>query len=526
MLELKKYVFSDEFVPKWDSNPKAKLYYAAMGIWRNDKNLIALSNQAKEDIVALYTYEEPDIQFVDEEVLKSICDSNENRFDITIKSYDIMELTPVEGVDNSCIAVCYADEFIKLLTINESGEIRKSLFEDNVRDYQGENTVNTEIATTIKNDPSKFILVNNGITIVCDDFKTSTKKITIKNPQIVNGCQTSHVLFYSHKKGIDVSRLPLNIKIISTHDTAISNQIVRGTNRQNQVLEENFETTRPFHQRLEEFFNSYATGSDRIYYERRSKQYNYNPTIKKTHIINMRILIQSFTAMFLNRPHESHKHESRLLRELKGIVFLEKHSYLPYYTSSLAFFYLERMFRDAMLANEVRSFKPHLLMMFREASAGCTPPVHGPKIDDYCTAVLRNLVSFTQAKDVFTKVTEIFHRSKDIWIIDKKRSRDGMKDVAEFTELLLEEVRRTFHIQCTEVTAETSTVYQSSVLSTLKDKNGKSYGFIRKSPDNIFFHSAQNPGLDFNGLRGKAVEYSISHNIKDGRDFAINVKVV
>ncbi len=175
MLKLKNYVFSEVFVSKWDSNPKVNLYCVAMGLWKHDANIKALVTQTAEDISALYTYEDPAIQFIDEEALKSICDSNDNRFSITIAAYDIMELTPVEGVENSCIAVCFANEFIKMLTIPEKGEIRKALFDDNVRDYQGENTINTEIGLTIQKDPSKFILVNNGITIVCDDFKTSTK---------------------------------------------------------------------------------------------------------------------------------------------------------------------------------------------------------------------------------------------------------------------------------------------------------------------------------------------------------------
>ena len=55
-----------------------------------------------------------------------------------------MPLTPSPGVDNSCIALCYASEFLKLLTTDE-GVIRKSLFDDNVRDYQGSNSVNDEI---------------------------------------------------------------------------------------------------------------------------------------------------------------------------------------------------------------------------------------------------------------------------------------------------------------------------------------------------------------------------------------------
>jgi hypothetical protein len=334
---LKNYILSESFISKWENNPFVKLYYVAMGRWRNtNTHLLALAKQAKDDIFSLDTYEYPEIHFIDSEALKGICDANENKFDVTISAYDIMELTPVDGVENSCIAVCYGSELIKMLE-NSSGEIRKALFDDNVRDYQGENAVNNEIFQAILKEPTKFILLNNGVTIVCDDFKTSTKRITIKNPQIVNGCQTSHVIFTAYKKGASLEKVPVNLKVISTHDLNISNQIVRGTNRQSLVLEDAFETTKPFHQKLEEFFNAYSAEPVKIFYERRSKQYKHIHTIKNAQVINLQVLLHSFVGMMLNKPDMVQNSILAMLKEFKGLVFLERHSYLPYYTSALAF---------------------------------------------------------------------------------------------------------------------------------------------------------------------------------------------
>ncbi len=320
--------------------------------------------------------------------------------------------------------------------------------------------------------------------------------------------------------------MPISIKIISTQDINISNQIVRGTNRQNQVLEEAFETTRPFHQRLEEFFNSYQINRDKIYYERRSKQYNYNPTIRKTQIINLRILIQSFTAMFLNKAHESHKHEARLSRELKGAIFLDQQSYLPYYTASMAFYYLEKMFREGLLLDDVRTFKPHFLMMFREAIAGDVPSINSTLIDGYCLKILAKLSNYDEAKGVYIKIGAIFRVAKDIWINKRKKSSYGMKDVGEFTELLLRQVRESFHMETAGSGVVAEAMYQGMVLSTFIDRNGKWCGFIKRYPDNIFFHSAQNGRLDFINLRGETVEYSVHKSLKSNREIAVNVKII
>lgn len=524
-IELKKYILSDNFISKWDNNPFVKLYYVAMGRWRaNNTHLLALAKQAEEDIVALSTFEKPEIHFVDSESLKTICDQNENRFDVTVATYDIMELTPVEGVENSCIAVCFGNELIKILK-TETGEIRKSLFNDNVRDYQGENAVNNEMFNTIKIEPSKFILLNNGITIVCDEFKTSTKKITIRNPQIVNGCQTSHVIYEADKKGIDISAIPLNIKVISTQNINISNQIVRGTNRQSQVLEEAFETTRLFHLRLEEFFNAFGSDPVKIYYERRSKQYKHLLTIKNAQIINLQVLLHSFAGMMLNSPHRVNNSTLEMLKDFKGEIFSDNHSYLPYYAASLSFNQLELMFRDQTIGKELRSFKPHLLMMFREAVGGSLPPVHNAKlIDEHSQKIINSIKNIESFKQTILDVVGVFKKCRETWINDLKRSKDGMKDVPEFTRLLLQNIQNHFSVKTVKF-EDSSAIFTGQVLFTLRDRNNKWYGFISSSPENIFFHEILNKGIDFQSIKGKEVDYKKGVNKENGKPFAFEVSL-
>ena len=524
-VELKNYILSENFVSKWENNPFVKLYYVAMGRWKNNNvHLLALAKQAKDDIYSLNTYEYPEIHFIDSEALKGICDSNENKFDVTVAAYDVMELTPVEGVGNSCIAVCFASELIKMLE-NSSGEIRKALFDDNVRDYQGENAVNSEIFQTILNEPTKFILLNNGVTIVCDDFKTSTKRITIKNPQIVNGCQTSHVIFSAYKKGAQLDKVPVNLKVISTQDLNISNQIVRGTNRQSLVLEEAFETTKPFHQKLEEFFNAYSADPVKIYYERRSKQYKHIHTIKNAQVINLQVLLHSFVGMMLNKPDLVQNSILAMLKEFRGYVFLDRHSYLPYYTSALAFNQLEKLFRDERISKDLRSFKPHLLMMFREAIGGTLPPVNETKlIDAHCQKILQVLKSPDESTSIFLSISNLFKQARNKWINELKRSQFGMKDISEFTTLLLDIIGKEFKVQ-EEKFDIVERIIDSKVLFTLKDKNDKWYGFISGSPVNIFFHENYNKDLDYKTLRGKRVEYKLG-KAKDGKVYAYDTKII
>jgi hypothetical protein len=334
-----------------------------MGKWHDSKHQLALAEQLKDDIGQLNTYAEPIVHFVDLTGFKSILDSNDNNFEVVINSIDTMPLTSVNGVENSCLLMCFANELNKLLRTNE-GIIRKSLFDDNVRDFQGDNTINSEIDKTIVSEPEKFALLNNGITIVCEKYIPSNRQITIKNPQIVNGCQTSHVIFKHSENSAVLEKDPLIIKVISTQSQEITNQIVRGTNRQNIVLDEAFETTKPFHKELEEFINALSPDYERFYYERRSKQYDHNPSISQFEKLNLRIIIHAFVSMYLNHPHLSHRHESKLLDTFGNILFKDFQSKLPYFTSSLAFLKIEKLFRKQKLSKEYYTFKYHILMIF------------------------------------------------------------------------------------------------------------------------------------------------------------------
>ncbi|HRB71844.1 MAG TPA: AIPR family protein [Flavobacterium sp.] len=526
MFKLKKYLMSDEIVYHWENNPSVRMYYVAMGKWRSIPQHLALAEQAKSDIKSSNIYDQVDLHFIDSESLKIILDSNENNFTAFIDTIVTMELTQVDRVENSFIALCTGDEFSKMLT-TEEGVIRKSLFDDNVRDYQGENSVNSEILNTIKEEPSKFILLNNGITVVCDEFTTKNRRLKITNPQIVNGCQTSHVLFAASKKGLDISKIQVNVKFISTTDTEISNDIVRGTNRQNIVLDEAFEATKKFHKDLEEFVNHINVDyPDKIYYERRSKQYSHNPTIKQIQKINLRILTQYFSAMFLNKPHLSHRHESVLLREQANILFQETQSKLPYFVSSYAFYQLEKLFREAQFYPELKPYKAHLLMIFRESIAGKVPSINNEKpIDEHSQKLISVLKDQQLTAKRFEEVAKVFKETMTKWI-NSGKSRFAIKDIPDFTSFLLSESQKHFIVKAQTLSNDEDFVYKGVVVKTIFDRFGNYCGFIKRSPDNIFFHTQQNKDLNFVGLEGKFVSYKVTVNPKDNRQLAVNVEQI
>ncbi|NTW72917.1 MAG: AIPR family protein [Eubacteriaceae bacterium] len=525
-LILKEYILSDDVIIMWDSNPKVSLYYVAMGRWNEAPDLVGIQNQFQKDLKSLNVYECNFFRFVDSAALKEIYDSIQNTFTATIDTRHIMPLTDVEDVTNSCISIVYGAEFIRLIS-TEDGIIRKSLFNDNVRDFQGTNPVNSEIYATIQDNPEQFIVLNNGITIVCDEFKQNNTKLSISNPQIVNGCQTSHVIYEAYKRGADISRVPVSIKFISTTKEEIVNDIVRGTNRQNIVLEEAFEATKKFHKVLEEFFIAYSPEYQKIYYERRSKQYQHNPTIKQTEKVNLRVLTQYFVGMFLNKPHDSHRHESILLKDYGDEIFQDSHSKLPYFVAAFSFLKLEKFLREQQLPSYVRPYKAHILMMLREGIAGYVPSFYRENtIDTYSQKILDSLKDDCHALIKFKEIVSVFDSSMNAWETELGKSKSGTKDVEAFTEYLLSLTRKQFKAFQAPDTDDIEKLYSGKVVNIIRDKYGNYCGFIGRQPDNLFFHSSYNKNLNFDLLKGKWVTYKIQKNIKTNKNFAVEVTEV
>ena len=69
-----------------------------------------------------------------------------------------------------------------------------TLLSRNLRYHITGRDIDNAIAETINNSPDSFWLKNNGITIICDDFKIDGKEVKLKNFSIVNGGQTTYML--------------------------------------------------------------------------------------------------------------------------------------------------------------------------------------------------------------------------------------------------------------------------------------------------------------------------------------------
>lgn len=528
---IKDFIYSDEkVISKLDENPTLYLYYVGAGAEPTDEHFLGVLKLLRKELSENFYFEEVYINVVGGKQLIKTYRELENKFDVQINIIDIFPLIVASDADvkKAYTFTCTGKEFLKILQ-KEDKTLRRSLFNDNVRDYLGtRSAVNNEIEKTISENPEMFLLCNNGITIVCSDFEqVRDKLVKIENPQIVNGCQTSNSI-YNFKDNPNIQKLQLLIRIISTDNYDVTNKIVRGTNKQNQVLDEAFEATRPFHQEvLEPFFLSFEEGI-RIFYERRAKQYNNDPLIKKTQIVNLRILTQVFVGMFLDSPHESHRHEAKLLEkytnEKEGRkIFRENHSPYPYYICALTWYMFEKYFRDSLIDKKYVTYKSHLYLIFKY-SVGEFPPkfVDSKPLNLYCDKLL-NLLQEDNFKNHVDEVLKVFDETRKKWT--ESKSRFGIKDNKEFTDLLIRKSREYFIQNQNPSNAEDTPLLDGEVLR-LMWKHGVWFGFIKRGLqyENIYFDSRGFKGEPRDLIPGTRVKFELVR--RDKGDYAQHVRVV
>lgn len=512
-IEIKNYLFDPDIVVLFDSQPKVTCFYVYKGNNLNDMHVKSKIDEFKDDCQRSNFSKEIVFDIIDGDYLFNLAKDSRNNFEMSIPYKDSFELKDSENVESSCVILCSAKNLMLLLEDSEGG-LRRELFNDNVRDYQGTTSINKDISITISDDPSKFCLLNNGITIVCKKAVSTNRKITITNPQIVNGCQTCTTLYNSCKEGADISKVDLIIKVIATGDLDVMNAIIKGTNRQNIVYDEAFEITKEFHKKFEEYIQSVQKdipSNKKIYYERRNNQYLNMNDIDKHQVFNLTILTQSFVSTFLLEPHHGFEHLVYLLENFNARLYNENDFFEPYFVSALLFLKLDTFFRNNL--DEFKYFiryRFQIMSLFIHMISGRVPNLTNYKdVSSYCKKILDVLYDdglFNKhARSTILKFDEI----KTKWIDTKGiKFAYAIKDNVSFVNFMFQFINIPYD-KFNNKSNPDSGLFRGVVNKVGRDRNGYYYCYIKSEPNDIFVHQEDSPRTIFSSLFGKEVLYRI-----------------
>ena len=275
----------------------------------------------------------------------------------------VVSTTKLFSTSDKC-AVCLVklSDFANFLK-DENGQLRTSLLEPNVRDFQGiSNPVNTEIRKTLtSNDPTpEFWWLNNGITVIAEDCSYTGDSVTITRPEIVNGLQTSHEVFGAFQDPQKRDNRNVLLKIVVTKDEAARNQVIKATNNQTYVSDLTLRSTDRVHFDIEDVLKLHG-----LYYDRRKGEYK---RLKKpiSRIISPKALAQAVMAVYMQRPSDARARPESILKskEQYARIFSDDYDKLFYVACITILKHTSAFLKNAVAERDLRArLRYHVAMM-------------------------------------------------------------------------------------------------------------------------------------------------------------------
>ncbi len=196
---------------------------------------------------------------------------------------------------------------------DENGQRRQNLFDANVREYEGNVDVNRAIRKTLVEESQdiNFWWLNNGITIVASKAPLVGKTLTLEDPKVVNGLQTSHELhsYFSESNSVSDDNRLILVRVIITDDEPIRNKIIKATNSQSRIPPYALRTTEQIHHDIEQHFRFNG-----LYYDRQ-KNYYKNMGKPRRRIVTPKFLAQAVAAIILQEPNNSRGRPTDLIKK-------------------------------------------------------------------------------------------------------------------------------------------------------------------------------------------------------------------
>jgi hypothetical protein len=231
---------------------------------------------------------------------------------------------PISREGNRFIILCSLPDYFRAVC-DETGALKRYLFDSNVRGYLGNGAVNADIMSTLNTQDTPngadFWWLNNGVTVLATNAWVMAKEIIVENAQIVNGLQTTETVYgYFSKGGSLDDKRTIVLKIIVAVDADVRARIVKATNYQSTIDLAQLRGLDKIQRDIDDFLLDNGW-----FYDRRAHVYK-NMGKPADRIISIPYLAAAVRAIALREPARSQRQRSRSLRdnEVYRVVFNEK----------------------------------------------------------------------------------------------------------------------------------------------------------------------------------------------------------
>lgn len=329
--------FHNTFLELITKSPKVnfKFIYVSLG---NEihVNVQQQAEEVKSKLKKLYPSPNTNVtvNFIDAQEILTLYDAP-SKTDFVLH---ISESPIIITEEKEYIVLADLNQYFDFIT-NEDEKLIKHIFEANVRDYQGKTSVNKEIAETLgkKVYEEDFWWLNNGITMLANKIdQKSTKVFEIKNPEVVNGLQTTTEIYnyFTSKKEENPeyheARRVL-LRIIVPNNEASRDAIILATNSQTSIPKAILRGTDKIHREIE----NYLKTKD-LFYDRRKNFYK-NEGKPKEKIVSIPFLAQCLISILLKKPNYARARPSTLLNdeETYKYLYINNKTLNSYYKAAL-----------------------------------------------------------------------------------------------------------------------------------------------------------------------------------------------
>lgn len=343
------------------TSPALKCYYCTTGSGAMSELINSLIQTNKFRLNELNVFSSVIIECVGAKVIQNGFRSATNSTSASINFQKAITMPLHESVDEAYIGYVPASEILKI-ALGEPDQdgvrhINRSIFYDNVRDFNPDSDINKSIIAELEaGGHESFVFKNNGITVVSKNIDRKGDIFNLEDYQIVNGCQTTNILSHIHD---NVDKIFVPLRLIGCSNTEFISSIIIGTNRQNEVREDQFWALLPFMKDLEEYCAA-QSGENRIFIERRDNQYR-DISVERTRILRPSDLMKVAAAMFFFQPHRAARDHRGIRKEFRDKIFSNSHNVELYHVAALALYKFDFLLRTSKIDRSRGIFRFYIL---------------------------------------------------------------------------------------------------------------------------------------------------------------------
>lgn len=304
-------LFRSIFVALADRQPRLEITVTYCSRGDRSKiapNLLARARTLEAQLREQFGAASIDVEFVGASELLALCRKSRN-FSVRLPLVE----TPITRDGKNFLTLCQLSHYFNAIR-DDAGQLKRYLFESNVRDFLGDGRVNSDILATLRRkeapEQGDFWWLNNGVTMLATDARVVAKELLVENAQIVNGLQTTETLFnYFAKAGSAEDNRTILVKVIVAADDDMRARIIKATNYQNTIALSDIRGLDKIQRDIDHFLFDHGW-----FYDRR-KNYYKNQGKPADRIVSVAYVASAVRAIALGDPARWQSQRAKSLRD-------------------------------------------------------------------------------------------------------------------------------------------------------------------------------------------------------------------